>query len=177
MMKRRISGRRNPASTLSTSSSSGAKKTSGRWLSSVPADRAPKSHLTSAKNATICAAPTHVCGVNGECTRYLELWNNVFIQYNLFEDGRLEPLPAKHVDTGMGFERIVSVLQGVDSNYKTDLFAGSLEVLRSLTGHSEKEMLENFTPYRVICDHVRSGAFLIADGVVPATRVAIMWRA
>ncbi|MBK8784390.1 MAG: alanine--tRNA ligase [Anaerolineales bacterium] len=109
----------------------------------------------------------HVCGVNGECTRFLELWNNVFIQYNLFEDGRLEPLPAKHVDTGMGFERIVSVLQGVDSNYKTDLFAGSLEVLRSLTGHTEKEMLANFTPYRVICDHVRSAAFLIADGVVP----------
>ncbi len=109
----------------------------------------------------------HRCGVNGECTRYLELWNNVFIQYNLFDDGRLEPLPQKHVDTGMGFERIVSVLQGVDSNYKTDLFADSLEVLRSLTGHSEKEMLANFTPYRVICDHVRSAAFLIADGVVP----------
>jgi len=67
----------------------------------------------------------------------------------------------------MGFERIVSVLQGVDSNYKTDLFTGSLEVLRSLTGHTEKEMLANFTPYRVICDHVRSAAFLIADGVVP----------
>jgi alanyl-tRNA synthetase len=109
----------------------------------------------------------HVCGVNGECTRFLELWNNVFIQYNLFEDGRLEPLPAKHVDTGMGFERIVSVLQGVDSNYKTDLFTGSLDVLRSLTGHTEKEMLADFTPYRVICDHARSAAFLIADGVVP----------
>lgn len=109
----------------------------------------------------------HVCGVNGECTRYLELWNNVFIQYNLFDDGRLELLPQKHVDTGMGFERIVSVLQGVDSNYKTDLFKGSLDVLRSLTGHSEKEMLDNFTPYRVICDHARSAAFLIADGVVP----------
>jgi alanyl-tRNA synthetase len=109
----------------------------------------------------------HRCGVNGECTRYLELWNNVFIQYNLFEDGRLEPLPQRHVDTGMGFERIVSVLQGVDSNYKTDLFTGSLEVLRSLTGHTEKEMLDNFTPYRVVCDHARSAAFLIADGVVP----------
>ena len=109
----------------------------------------------------------HKCGVNGECTRFLELWNNVFIQYNLFDDGRLEPLPAKHVDTGMGFERIVSVLQGVDSNYKTDLFTGSLEVLRSLTGHSEKEMYANFTPYRVICDHARAAAFLIADGVVP----------
>ena len=109
----------------------------------------------------------HVCGVNGDCTRYLELWNNVFIQYNLFADGSLAPLPQKHVDTGMGFERIVSVLQGVSSNYKTDLFTGSLEVLRSLTGHTEKEMDENFTPYRVICDHVRSAAFLIADGVVP----------
>jgi alanyl-tRNA synthetase len=109
----------------------------------------------------------HVCGVNGECTRFLELWNNVFIQYNLFEDGRLEPLPAKHVDTGMGFERIVSVLQGVDSNYKTDLFAGTLDVLRSLTGHTEAQMLADFTPYRVIADHVRSAAFLIADGVVP----------
>ncbi|NOH02231.1 MAG: hypothetical protein HND47_09875 [Chloroflexi bacterium] len=105
--------------------------------------------------------------MNGECTRFLELWNNVFIQYNLFDDGRLEPAPAKHVDTGMGFERIVAVLQGVDSNYKTDLFAGSLAVLRSLTGHSEAEMLADFTPYRVICDHVRSAAFLIADGVVP----------
>ena len=109
----------------------------------------------------------HVCGVNGECTRYLELWNNVFIQYNLFDDGRLEPLPAKHVDTGMGFERIVSVLQGVDSNYKTDLFTGTLDVLSSLTGATREQIYENFTPYRVIADHVRSAAFLIADGVVP----------
>lgn len=109
----------------------------------------------------------HVCGVNGECTRYLELWNNVFIQYNLFDDGRLEPLPAKHVDTGMGFERIVSVLQGVDSNYKTDLFTGTLDVLSSLTGASREQIYADFTPYRVIADHVRSAAFLIADGVVP----------
>ncbi|PWH15916.1 MAG: alanine--tRNA ligase [Anaerolineae bacterium] len=109
----------------------------------------------------------HRCGVNGECTRFLELWNNVFIQYNLFEDGRLEPLPAKHVDTGMGFERIVSVLQGVDSNYKTDLFQGALDVLAELTGKTRQEMYADFTPYRVICDHARSAAFLIGDGVVP----------
>ncbi len=109
----------------------------------------------------------HRCGVNGECTRFLELWNNVFIQYNLFEDGRLEPLPAKHVDTGMGFERIVSVLQGVDSNYKTDLFKGALDVLSALTGKTREEMYADFTPYRVICDHARSAAFLIGDGVVP----------
>jgi alanyl-tRNA synthetase len=109
----------------------------------------------------------HKCGVNGECTRYLELWNNVFIQYNLFDDGRLEPLPAKHVDTGMGFERIVSVLQGVDSNYKTDLFTGAMDVLSQLTGKTREQMYADFTPYRVIADHARSAAFLIADGVVP----------
>ncbi|HEX6270423.1 MAG TPA: alanine--tRNA ligase [Anaerolineales bacterium] len=99
--------------------------------------------------------------------RFVELWNLVFIQYNRLDANTLEPLPARHVDTGMGFERLVSILQGVDSNYKTDLFAKQLEVLRSLTGHSEEEMLADFTPYRVICDHTRAAAFLIADGVVP----------
>jgi alanyl-tRNA synthetase len=99
--------------------------------------------------------------------RFVEIWNLVFIQYNRISATQLDPLPAKHVDTGMGFERLVSILQGVDSNYKTDLFAKSLDVLRSLTGHSEKEMLADFTPYRVVCDHVRTASFLIADGVVP----------
>ena len=99
--------------------------------------------------------------------RFVELWNLVFIQYNRLGPDTLEPLPARHVDTGMGFERLVSILQNVDSNYKTDLFARSLDVLRSLTGHTEKQMLADFTPYRVICDHVRSASFLIADGVVP----------
>src|SRR5512142_252331 len=111
--------------------------------------------------------PGHVCRVNGDCTRFLELWNLVFMQYNRLSPDKLEPLPATHVDTGMGFERLVSVLQDVDSDYKTDLFAKSLEVLRSLTGHTEKQMLADFTPYRVIADHTRSAAFLIADGVVP----------
>jgi len=109
----------------------------------------------------------HKCGVNGECTRYLELWNNVFIQYNRIDKDSLEPLPAKHVDTGMGFERIVSVLQGVDSNYKIDLFQGALDAVRALTGDSPEKMISNFTPYRVIADHARAAAFLIADGVVP----------
>ena len=109
----------------------------------------------------------HRCGVNGECNRYLELWNNVFIQYNRIDKDTLEPLPARHVDTGMGFERIVSVLQGVDSDYKIDLFQGALDALRALTGNSTDKMLANFTPYRVIADHARAAAFLIADGVVP----------
>jgi len=102
-----------------------------------------------------------------ESGRFVELWNLVFIQYNRTGPDALEPLPAKHVDTGMGFERLVSILQGVDSNYKTDLFSGSLDVLGSLTGHSRAEIEADFTPYRVISDHARAAAFLIADGVVP----------
>lgn len=109
----------------------------------------------------------HRCSVNGDCKRFLELWNLVFIQYNRINSEQLNLLPATHVDTGMGFERIVSVIQDVDSNYKTDLFIPALEVIRSLTGKNETEMLGNFTPYRVIADHARAAGFLIADGVVP----------
>lgn len=112
--------------------------------------------------------PDHECEVNLEgCTRFLELWNLVFMQYNRTSPKVLEPLPAKHVDTGLGLERIVSVLQGVNSNYKTDLLSPIMDAVQSLTGHSEEEKLENLTPYRVITDHARAAAFLIADGVVP----------
>jgi alanyl-tRNA synthetase len=111
--------------------------------------------------------PGHVCRVNGDCTRFLELWNLVFIQYNRTGPSSLEPLPSRHVDTGMGFERIVSVLQGVDSNYKTDLFVPLMNTIQELTGHSDAERAANLTPYRVIADHTRAAAFLVADGVVP----------
>ncbi|MBT7988284.1 MAG: alanine--tRNA ligase, partial [Anaerolineae bacterium] len=99
--------------------------------------------------------------------RFIELWNLVFIQYNRMGPNTLDPLPATHVDTGLGFERIVSILQNVDSNYKIDLFEGALKAVRDLTEHNEEEMLADFTPYRVIADHARTAAFLIADGVVP----------
>lgn len=109
----------------------------------------------------------HICQVNGDCKRYLELWNLVFIQYNRLNAEQLEPLPACHVDTGMGLERIVSVLQKVDSNYKTDLLSSLLDEVRNLSGESVEQSLKNITPYRVIADHARAAAFLIADGVVP----------
>jgi alanyl-tRNA synthetase len=124
-------------------------------------------HLDRGEEFDNLAGKPHKCGVNGECQRYLELWNNVFIQYNRLDKDTLEPLPAKHVDTGMGFERIVSVIQGVDSDYKIDLFSGALDAIRSLTGDSLDKMYADFTPYRVIADHGRAAAFLIADGVVP----------
>jgi alanyl-tRNA synthetase len=111
--------------------------------------------------------PGHICQVNGDCARFLELWNLVFIQYNRLGSNSLEPLPARHVDTGMGLERIVSVLQKVPSNYKTDLLSPLLDKVQELTHHEDAQREENITPYRVIADHVRAATFLIADGVVP----------
>lgn len=111
--------------------------------------------------------PGHECKVNGDCTRYVELWNLVFMQYNRQGPKTLIPLPKKHVDTGMGFERIVAVMQNVDSNYKTDLLLPLMDVVLKLTGQTQRERLDNFTPYRVIADHARAASFLISDGVVP----------
>jgi alanyl-tRNA synthetase len=111
--------------------------------------------------------PDHVCGVNGDCSRFVELWNLVFIQYNKDADGILHPLPAKHVDTGMGFERLVSLLQGVDSNYKTDLFTPIIQHVQEVVGHTDAEVEENIVAYRVIADHGRAITFLTGDGVIP----------
>ncbi len=109
----------------------------------------------------------HICRVNGDCKRFLEIWNLVFMQYNRFSPTHLEPLPARHVDTGMGFERVVSLLQGVGSNYRTDLLLPLVKEVQQMTGESDAQRDANFTPYRVIADHSRAAAFLIADGVVP----------
>jgi alanyl-tRNA synthetase len=111
--------------------------------------------------------PGHQCKVNGDCTRFLELWNLVFIQYNRLGPASLEPLPATHLDTGMGLERIVSVLQEKNSNYRSDLLFPLIQAAQRLTGHTDAQRDANFTPYRVIADHARAAAFLIADGVVP----------
>jgi alanyl-tRNA synthetase len=111
--------------------------------------------------------PGHVCRVNGDCTRYVELWNLVFIQYNRTGPDHLEPLPERHVDTGMGFDRIVSILQDVDSNYKTDLFTPIIQAIQGLANQTDDEVNEYYTPYRVIADHIRAACFLIADGVIP----------
>jgi alanyl-tRNA synthetase len=111
--------------------------------------------------------PGHVCGVNRDCARFLELWNLVFIQYNRLDQTHLEPLPARHVDTGMGLDRIVSVLQGVSSNYATDLLSPLMDTVQEIAGQTNEEREANITPYRVISDHARAATFLIADGVVP----------
>ena len=99
--------------------------------------------------------------------RFLEFWNLVFIQYNRSESGTLEPLPATHVDTGMGFERITSILQGVDSNYKTDLFTPLLSTIADMTETNYFDD-ERGLPHRVIADHIRCLTFAIGDGVMPS---------
>ncbi|MCX7821237.1 MAG: alanine--tRNA ligase [Brevinematales bacterium] len=108
----------------------------------------------------------HKCSVNGGCARYIELWNLVFIQYNRNEDGSLTPLPNKHVDTGMGFERITSVIQGKISNYDTDIFSSIISAIEDLSG--KKFSKDTETPIRVIADHIRTLTFAMSDGVMPS---------
>jgi len=112
--------------------------------------------------------PGHVCRVNGDCTRFTEIWNLVFIQYNNKGNGELEPLPARHVDTGMGLERLTAILQGVESNYHTDLFWPIIERTQAMAGQTDAQREANFTAYRVIADHIRACTFLVGDGVLPA---------
>ena len=105
--------------------------------------------------------------VDEEGDRYIEFWNLVFPQFDRSADGTLEPLPQPGVDTGMGLERMATVLQGVHSNFEIDLFRRLMRRAGSLAGMSgEREVLEN-PSIRVIADHLRSSAFLIADGVLP----------
>ena len=109
--------------------------------------------------------------VNAGVPEVMEIWNLVFIQFNRGVDGKLQPLPARHVDTGMGFERITAVLQGKDSNYDTDVFTPIFEKIQQVTGAkpyggSLESMAD--TAYRVIGDHIRSLVFAITDGAVPS---------
>jgi alanyl-tRNA synthetase len=97
---------------------------------------------------------------------FVEIWNLVFIQYNREVGGQLNPLPAKHVDTGMGFERVCSLLQGVRSNYETDVFQPLIRRIAELSG---KEYAGEYrVPMQVIADHVRSLSFTVADGALPS---------
>ena len=107
--------------------------------------------------------------VNKDHPQVIEIWNNVFIQYNRKKDGTLEQLPEKHVDTGMGYERLVRVMQGKQSNYDTDVFTGTIQITEKITrkkyqGGDDRESVA----FRVLADHIRAISFTIADGQLPS---------
>ncbi len=110
----------------------------------------------------------HICAVNGGCARYIELWNLVFIQFNKDKNGTLTELPAKHIDTGAGFERLVAVLQSKSSNYDTDVFMPLIAHITDLTASHYGCDEENDIAIRVIADHIRALSFAIADGALPS---------
>jgi alanyl-tRNA synthetase len=106
---------------------------------------------------------------NDDTGMVMEIWNNVFIQFNRLKDGGLESLPAKHVDTGLGLERLVRVLQVKTSNYDTDVFTGTIEATEKITGKKyDYGDSKQAIAFRVIADHIRAIAFTIADGQLPS---------
>ena len=106
--------------------------------------------------------------VNQSDPHVIEIWNLVFMQFQRFADGHLEPLPAKNIDTGMGFERLCAVLQGKNSNYDSDVFTGMLGKIGGLSGHKYGENKDTDVAMRVIADHIRAISFSIADGQLPS---------
>jgi len=110
----------------------------------------------------------HTCQVNGDCARYIELWNLVFIQHNRAEDRSLSDLPARHVDTGMGLERITAVLQRVLSNYDVDFMRDLITTVEGISSKPYGKDSSVDISFRVIADHARAVSFLLADGVNPS---------
>jgi len=111
----------------------------------------------------------HALVNNDDTGVVMEIWNNVFIQFNRLKDGSLEPLPAKHVDTGMGLERLTKVVQGKISNYDTDVFTGIIAEVEKITGRKyDYGDSKQAIAFRVIADHIRAIAFTIADGQLPS---------
>ena len=108
------------------------------------------------------------CEVGCDCDRYMEIWNNVFMQFDRSADGKLTPLPKPAVDTGMGLERISTVMQGQQTNYNTDLFQGIIRHIEKLSGKKYGANDKDDVSMRVIADHVRATTFLICDGALPS---------
>ncbi len=128
----------------------------------------PCSELHFDRGAHLSEGPHCIPDHSEHCPRWLEVWNLVFMEYELHPDRSLTPLPAPGVDTGMGLERVASVVQQVPSNYDTDLFAPIHARMREILGHDPDAFEQERFSYQVIADHSRAVTFLIADGVLPA---------
>ena len=163
-----------------------------RWLDFVPADHIGElgmadnfwamgdtgpcgrcSEIYVDRGAGVSGSGNFVHDVESGSERFVEIWNNVFMEFERDEKGTLTPLPAPSIDTGMGLERISAVMQGTTSNYDTPLFMPLLDAIGKRSGHVyNKSMVPTDVSMRVVADHARAATFLIADGVVPSNE----WR-
>jgi alanyl-tRNA synthetase len=163
-----------------------------RWLDFVPADHIGElgmadnfwamgdtgpcgrcSEIYVDRGAGIAGSGNFIADVESGSERFVEIWNNVFMEFERDQSGTLTPLPAPSIDTGMGLERISAVMQGTTSNYDTPLFTPLLDAIGTMSGHVyNRSMLATDVSMRVVADHARASTFLIADGVVPSNE----WR-
>ncbi|HUQ88286.1 MAG TPA: alanine--tRNA ligase [Vicinamibacterales bacterium] len=163
-----------------------------RWLDFVPADHIGElgmadnfwamgdtgpcgrcSEIYVDRGASLAGSGDFVTDVESGSERFVEIWNNVFMEFERDASGTLTPLPAPSIDTGMGLERISAVMQGTTSNYDTPLFMPLLDAIGKMSGHVyNKSMSATDISMRVVADHARASTFLIADGVVPSNE----WR-
>ena len=132
----------------------------------------PCSELHYDRGAELSEGPECVPDHSETCPRWLEVWNLVFMQFDRAVDGTLTPLPFPSVDTGMGLERMASAVQGVDSNYRTDLFTPIIDRLAEHLGHRPEEVEAERFSYQVVADHSRAMTFLIGEGVAPSNEGA-----
>ncbi len=132
----------------------------------------PCSELHYDRGAELSEGPHCIPDHSETCPRWLEIWNLVFMEFDRAADGTLTPLPFKSVDTGMGLERTTSALQGVESNYRTDLFVPIIERLAEVIGHDPETVESERFSYQVVADHSRAMTFLIGEGVTPSNEGA-----
>lgn len=132
----------------------------------------PCSELHYDRGAHLSEGPECVPDHSEHCPRWLEVWNLVFMEFDRAADGTLTPLPFRSVDTGMGLERITSVVQGADSNYRTDLFVPIIERLAQFIGHDPETVESERFSYQVVADHSRAMTFLIGEGIKPSNEGA-----
>ncbi|MCX5827208.1 MAG: alanine--tRNA ligase [Deltaproteobacteria bacterium] len=137
------------------------------WMMGETGPCGPCSEILYDQGSSVgCGRPE--CSVECDCDRHLEIWNHVFTQFDRDKDGNLHPLPKPNIDTGMGLERLAAIVQGVQSNYDTDLFTPIIQGIARISGRVHGTNADADASMRVIADHSRAVTFLIGDGVLPS---------
>lgn len=137
------------------------------WSMGDTGPNGPCSEIIYDRGPEHCTCGRPDCNLAIECERWWELWNLVFMQFETTSDGTTRPLPKPSIDTGLGMERLTAIMQGKSDNYETDLFWPIVQRTQQLLGHSDAQRQKQLVSYRVIADHARAIAFLLADGMLP----------